>query len=179
MQCLGGSLGHCTSQHRPVPALHMLSFEIFVKSMPPTLSELKITPSFCFAFKIPDDVAASSMYVHVTFTALLLLFVVVRRRLRGAVVCCVNSNSHTPAPTVKPPPWPWTRHNAISAAATLTCNHHRTTTTLALLHYSPSMQSPQNKGGRGVILPLLPNQILAGIDYKPSRFGSQWLIIAP
>ena len=36
-----------------------LSFENFVKSMPPSLSELKVTPSFCFAFKIPDDVTAS------------------------------------------------------------------------------------------------------------------------
>ena len=37
----------------------MLSFE---KSMPPSLSELKVTPSFCFAFKIPDNVAASNIY---------------------------------------------------------------------------------------------------------------------
>ena len=42
----------------------MVSFEIFVKSMPPSLSELKVLPSFCFAFKIPDDVAASNPYVH-------------------------------------------------------------------------------------------------------------------
>ena len=41
----------------------MVSFEIFVKTMPPSLSELKVLPSFCFAFKIPDDVAASSKYV--------------------------------------------------------------------------------------------------------------------
>ena len=27
--------------------------------MPPSLSELKVTPSFCFAFKIPDDVTAT------------------------------------------------------------------------------------------------------------------------
>ena len=67
MQCLGGSQGHCTSQHRPAPALHMLSFENFVKSMPPRLSELKVTPSFCFAFKIPDDVAASNVYFVNTF----------------------------------------------------------------------------------------------------------------
>ena len=40
----------------------MLSFENFVKSMPPSLSELKVTPSFCFAFKIRDDVAASNIY---------------------------------------------------------------------------------------------------------------------
>ena len=39
----------------------MVSFEIFVKAMPPTLSELKVLPSFCFAFKIPDDVAASNV----------------------------------------------------------------------------------------------------------------------
>ena len=63
MQCLGGSPGHCTSQHLPAPALHMLSFENFVKSMPPGLSELKVTPSFCFAFKIPDDRAVTITYI--------------------------------------------------------------------------------------------------------------------
>ena len=36
---------------------------IFVKAMPPSLSELKVLPSFCFAFKIPDDVAAFNIYV--------------------------------------------------------------------------------------------------------------------
>ena len=40
----------------------MVSFEIFVKAMPPSLSELKVLPSFCFAFKIPDDVTASNNY---------------------------------------------------------------------------------------------------------------------
>ena len=40
----------------------MVSFEIFVKAMPPSLSELKVLPSFCFAFKIPDDVAITSKY---------------------------------------------------------------------------------------------------------------------
>ena len=38
-------------------------FEIFVKAMPPNLSELKVLPSFCFAIKIPDDEAASSTYM--------------------------------------------------------------------------------------------------------------------
>ena len=28
--------------------------------MPPSLSELKVLPSYCFAFKIPDDVAVTS-----------------------------------------------------------------------------------------------------------------------
>ena len=41
----------------------MVSFEIFVKLMPPSLSELKVLPSFCFAFKIPDDVAVTSTYI--------------------------------------------------------------------------------------------------------------------
>ena len=45
----------------------MVSFEIFVKSMPPSLSELKVIPSFCFAFKIPDDVTASSVYHRSVF----------------------------------------------------------------------------------------------------------------
>ena len=33
VQCLGGSPGHCTSQHRPALALHMLSFENFAKPL--------------------------------------------------------------------------------------------------------------------------------------------------
>ena len=41
----------------------MVSFENFVKSMPPSLSELKVTPSFCFPFKIPDDPTASTVYM--------------------------------------------------------------------------------------------------------------------
>ena len=40
----------------------MVSFENFVKLVSPSLSELKVTPSFCFAFKIPDDVTASNLY---------------------------------------------------------------------------------------------------------------------
>ena len=42
-------------------ALHIVIFEIFVKSMTSWLSKLKVTPNFCFAFKIPDDVAASTL----------------------------------------------------------------------------------------------------------------------
>ena len=41
----------------------MVSFENFVKSMPPSLSELKVTPSLCFPFKIRDDPTASSKYI--------------------------------------------------------------------------------------------------------------------
>ena len=41
----------------------MVSFEIFVKAMLPSLLELKVLPSFCFAFKIPDDRAVTSIYV--------------------------------------------------------------------------------------------------------------------
>ena len=44
-----------------LPPRHMVSFENFVKLMLPSLSELKVTPSFCFAFKIPDDVTASTI----------------------------------------------------------------------------------------------------------------------
>ena len=46
----------------------MVSFEIFVKSMMPSLLELKVTPSFCFAFKIPDDVTAT--IIHVDYVSL-------------------------------------------------------------------------------------------------------------
>ena len=41
----------------------MVSFENFVKSMLPSLSESKVTPSFCFPFKIPDDLTATSKYL--------------------------------------------------------------------------------------------------------------------
>ena len=37
----------------------MVSFENFVKSVPPSLSELKVKPSFCFPIKIRDDPTAS------------------------------------------------------------------------------------------------------------------------
>ena len=40
----------------------MVSFENFVKSIPPSLSELKVTPTFCFPFKIPDDPTATNVY---------------------------------------------------------------------------------------------------------------------
>ena len=44
----------------------MVSFENFVKSMPPSLSELKVTPSLCFPFKIPDDLTATTIYLQST-----------------------------------------------------------------------------------------------------------------
>ena len=50
----------------PAVQWHMVSFEIFVKAMPPSLSELKVLPSFCFAFKIPDDRAVTSIYISVS-----------------------------------------------------------------------------------------------------------------
>ena len=40
----------------------MVSFENFVKSMPPSLLELKVTPSFFFPFKIPDNPTATNVY---------------------------------------------------------------------------------------------------------------------
>ena len=42
----------------------MVSFENFVKLVSPILSEFKVTPSFCFAFKIPDDVTASNTHLY-------------------------------------------------------------------------------------------------------------------
>ena len=48
----------------------MVSFENFVKSMPPSLSELKVTPSFCFPFKIPDDPTATIIYCERIITLL-------------------------------------------------------------------------------------------------------------
>ena len=41
--------------------------------MPPTLSESKIRPSFCFPFKIPDNPTATNMYVVLSFCSLTLL----------------------------------------------------------------------------------------------------------
>ena len=40
----------------------MVSFENFVKSLPPSLSELKVKPIFCFPIKIRDDPTASIIY---------------------------------------------------------------------------------------------------------------------
>ena len=54
-------------------AVHMVSFENFVKLVSASLSELKVTPSFCFAFKIPEDVAASSGYIGWFWTKLSIL----------------------------------------------------------------------------------------------------------
>ena len=43
----------------------MVSFENFVKSMPPSLSKLKVTPSLSFPFKIPDDPTATTTYIGI------------------------------------------------------------------------------------------------------------------
>jgi len=52
----------------------MVSFENFVKSMPPSLSELKATPSPRFAFKIPDDVTATKIEQYLLKIKISLLF---------------------------------------------------------------------------------------------------------
>ena len=43
-------------------ALHTFNFENFLKWMTSCLSELNVTPSFYFAFKIPGNVTATSKY---------------------------------------------------------------------------------------------------------------------
>ena len=43
-------------------AQHIVIFENLVKSMTSCLSKLKVTPSFCFGFKISDDPTATSLY---------------------------------------------------------------------------------------------------------------------
>ena len=55
----------------------MVSFEIFVKAMPPSLSELKVLPSFCFAFKIPDDRAVTNVYKPITVYGVRLAHVII------------------------------------------------------------------------------------------------------
>ena len=45
----------------------MVSFEIFVKAIPPSLSELKVLPSFCFPIKIPDDRSVTNIYIFSIF----------------------------------------------------------------------------------------------------------------
>ena len=45
-------------------ALQIVIFGNFVKSMTSRLSHLKVTPSFCFPFKIRDNPTTSSTYVH-------------------------------------------------------------------------------------------------------------------
>ena len=55
-------------------ALHIVIFENFVKSMMSCLSKLKVTPIFCFPFKIPDDPTATSMYIFASVSNLQKLF---------------------------------------------------------------------------------------------------------
>ena len=43
-------------------AVHMVSFENFVKLLPPSLLELKVKPIFCFPIKIRDDPTASNLH---------------------------------------------------------------------------------------------------------------------
>ena len=50
----------------------MVSFESFVNSMTPSLLELKVTPSFYFVFKIPDDVTATIHYTAHTLISQML-----------------------------------------------------------------------------------------------------------
>ena len=45
----------------------MVSFENFVKLLPPSLSELKVKPIFCFPIKIRDDPTASMVYIYIFF----------------------------------------------------------------------------------------------------------------
>ena len=54
----------------------MVSFENFVKLVSLSLSELKVTPSFCFAFKIPEDVSAS--IIHATMIKIITDFGIFR-----------------------------------------------------------------------------------------------------
>ena len=61
-----------------LPKMHMVSFENFVKSMPPSLSGLKVTPSFCFAFKILDNPTATNHYIIYTL------------HNRGYIVCMLQ-----------------------------------------------------------------------------------------
>ena len=66
----------------------MVSFENFVKSMPPSLSKLKVIPSCCLTFKIPDDVTATITYLSFTELALYVLsFLHPRDLLRAAQTC--------------------------------------------------------------------------------------------
>ena len=74
----------------------MVSFEIFVKAMPPSLSDLKVLPSFCFAFKIPDDRAVTNkyntgkFYCKNRFCAIIELFIYIFFVLFQEWICHVN-----------------------------------------------------------------------------------------
>ena len=52
----------------------MVSFEDFVKSMPPSLWELKVITSFCFAFKIPDNMTATTSRATLEYEVLSLKY---------------------------------------------------------------------------------------------------------
>ena len=71
----------------------MVSLEIFVKAMPPSLSELKVLPSFCFAFKIPDDVAASNIYLE-KFSKKMLAILVLKGRVENMLKLRMITSFH-------------------------------------------------------------------------------------
>ena len=68
----------------------MVSFENFVKSMPPSLSELKFTPSFCFAFEIPDDPTATNNHVGPKISAKIKIYI----HTRAELLCPLSYEIH-------------------------------------------------------------------------------------
>ena len=59
----------------------MVNFENFVKLMPPSLSESKVTPIFCFPFKIPDDPPATTLHTVLFDMRIFFHYVVVKENL--------------------------------------------------------------------------------------------------
>ena len=53
--------------------LHIVIFVNFVKSMTSCLSKLKVTPNFCFPFKISDDPTTPNTYPYILTGQALLL----------------------------------------------------------------------------------------------------------
>ena len=68
----------------------MVIFENSVKSMPPNLLESKLTHSFCFPFKIPDDPTATNKCDVRTLGQ----YLVVEFQAQGCKITLINSYTH-------------------------------------------------------------------------------------
>ena len=69
-------------------ALQIVIFKNFIKSMTSWLSELKVTPSFYFAFKILDDVTATTKYCIAKLMVSIPLF-----WINAFIACMIHLNS--------------------------------------------------------------------------------------
>ena len=74
--------------------LLIVIFENFVKSMTSCSLKLKVTPSFCFAFKIPDDPTATNNYGFNSSTFSLISCITKMKNMRALFSCVLTYRTH-------------------------------------------------------------------------------------